>query len=142
MKRNSAVSPFLRLPGEIRNKIYGFTLGDHHLWVGYTPHENKTKTIKHQRYKVHIGGGLYNRLAGHEQKYYRQQEVRTLHLGLLRVCKQVYGEAALLPYEMNVFTFENDWVMRRCLKTLRPAQKRAMAKLFVQKNVSRYLLLK
>jgi hypothetical protein len=132
MNRNSVVSPFLRLPGEIRNKIYGFIVGDHHLQVGYTPHQHGIETIKGKRYRTHVGGGFFNRLAARGKNHHRYQEAQSLHLGLLRVCRQVYGEAALLPYAMNIFSFENDWVMRRCLKTLRPAQKRAMGKLFVQ----------
>ena len=103
--------------------------GDRHLRVGYTPHQHKIKTIQGERFRVHVGGALYNRLARHERICHGRQE-GSLHLGLLRVCRQVYGEAALLPYAMNVFTFENEWVMRKCLKRLRPTQKRAMAGVF------------
>ena len=132
MERNSVVSPFLRLPGELRSKIYGYVLGGHALRIGYSPHVRKTKTIKGQRYHVHAGGGLFNRLVEHEVIDHRYEKALSLHLGLLRVCRQVYGEAALLPYAMNTFTFENDWVLRRCFKTLRPTQKRAMTKFAIQ----------
>lgn len=126
MNRNSVVSPFLRLPGEIRNKIYGFVVGGHHIRIGYTPHLHQSKTIKGEPHRIHVGGGFFHHLAARGKPSRRYQKAQSLHLGLLRVCRQVYGEAALLPYSANMFSFRDDRVMMRCLKTLRPAQKRAM----------------
>ena len=137
MNRNSTVSPFLRLPAETRNKIYGLVISDHHLRVGYTPHQSKIEQKDHRRYRVHVGGGLYHYIKGRRRIDYRHQKPLTLHLGLLRVCRQIYSEAALIPYATNSFTFENQWVMRRCFKTLRPTQKRAMANFAVRETVPR-----
>ncbi|KAL8721886.1 MAG: hypothetical protein Q9225_001522 [Loekoesia sp. 1 TL-2023] len=130
MERNSASSPLLRLPSEIRNKIYEYALGGNHLEVDYEPHEHKYKTIKKQRYRTHYGGGLYHECAGEGDDI-----PSSLHLGLLRVCRQIYGEAALLPYALNTFVFESDWVMKRCFETLRPVQKRAMGKVSIPRMV-------
>ncbi|KAI4137026.1 MAG: hypothetical protein L6R39_007506 [Caloplaca ligustica] len=50
MKRNFATSPLLRLPPEIRNRIYSLALGPHRIVVRYIPHEHYYKTIKKQRF--------------------------------------------------------------------------------------------
>lgn len=128
MKRNFATSPLLRLPPEIRNRIYSLALGPHRIVVRYIPHEHYYKTIKKQRYPMHYGGGLYNRCASRD---FLKEGSRSLRLGLLRSCRQIYGEVALLPYSLNKFAFGNDWEMKRCMHTLRPAHKRAMGKITI-----------
>ena len=35
---------------------------------------------------------------------------RRLHLGLLRVCRQIYKEAALIPFAEVRFSFESEWI--------------------------------
>lgn len=62
-----------------------------------------------------------------------------LHLGLLRVCRQIFGEVALLPYSLNSFVFQNTWVMKKVLDSLRPIQKRAIQRMYVlPESHSRY----
>ena len=134
MRRNSTVSPFLRLPAEIRNNIYGFVFGYHLLKILYIRHERRIKTINGERHRVHIGGGYTNRLAGPERVYDEQQKVEGLHLGMLRVCRQVYDEAALLPYALNRVAFENAWAKRQCLNT---PQKRALARFSVPMSAAK-----
>lgn len=120
MKRNLTASPFLLLPPEIRNRIYNFVLGGQRLWISYAPHEHIQKTTKGRREKVHVPGRLYYRMGVRlDQKF---------HIGLLRVCRQTYWEAASLPYALNKFVFENDWVLRRFDKTTRPVQRRAIGR--------------
>jgi hypothetical protein len=54
-----------------------------------------------------------------------------LALHLLQVCRQVYGEAALIPFIKNSFTTmvqDNISALRPFLATLVPAQIRAIAK--------------
>lgn len=118
MKRNSTASPLLTLPPEIRNRIYDLVLGRQRLWIGYVRHEHKFKTTKGHRERTHIPGGLYHRC----------NLDRGLHLGFLCVCRQTYGEAALLPCTLNRFIFQDDWVYRNFEKCTRPAQQRAVGK--------------
>ena len=128
MTFNSYRSPFLRLPPEIRNRIYELVFGGHRLWIGYTPHRHEYTYINKERHQTHSGGGLYHRMYARDDKSKNRPHWKpgSLNLGLLRVCRQIYGEAALLPYTLNRFTFKNDWVRTRCTKTLQPTQKCAM----------------
>lgn len=118
VKRNLAVSPLLSLPPELRNRIYDLVLGGKRLWIGYSLHEHKYKTTRSRRERIHIAGGL----CYHE----RSSLLKTLNIGLLRVCRQTYGEAALMLYALNKFAFENNWVRRKFEKGMRPAQMRAI----------------
>lgn len=62
-----------------------------------------------------------------------------LHLGLLRVCRQIFGEVALMPYSLNSFVFHNAWVMKRMINPLHPIQKRTMRRMCVlHESYSRY----
>ncbi len=118
MKRNATVSPLLRLPSEIRNRIYGFVFGVHRLYIDYNPHEHNYKIIEGRREKIHVPGGLYHFAGvGLDEK---------ICIGLLRVCRQTHEEAALLPYTLNTFYFANSWVHRRFGKESKPVQKRAI----------------
>ncbi len=110
-KRNSTVSPLLSLPPEIRNRIYDLVLGGQMLWISYNFHE-RHDIIKGRLKKIHTGFKL-------DQK---------VQIGFLRVCRQIYGEAALLPYALNKFIFRTDCVRRKFEKITRPAQKRAVGK--------------
>lgn len=146
MERNRAASPLLRLPPEVRNRIYEFVLGGHRIIVDYTPHDHEyttqveythnehgaKKRIETRRLRNHFGGGLKHRIVDDK----RDRGSTTLHLGLLRVCRQVYEEAALLPYVLNSFVFCNQWVMKKCMWNLRPAQKLALGKLEVLEEPS------
>ena len=120
MKRNATVSPLLRLPSEIRNRMYNVVFGAHRLHIDYRPHEHIRQVIEGRRDRIHVPGGLYHFAGvGLDQK---------ICIGLLRVCRQTYEEAALLPYTLNTFRFTNDWVRRRFEKESKPVHKRAVCK--------------
>ena len=125
MKRNSTTSRLLSLPPEVRNRIYNLVLGGERLAINYEPHQHTYKQINYFCQRVHMGGGLYHHLA---PVPYRHDARHTFHLGLLRVCRQIYGETALLPYALNEFSFSNDWVRWKFWKETKPAQQRAVGK--------------
>lgn len=76
--RNQRESPFLRLPAEVRNKIYDAALG------------GRTYKFKDAIYRDHAT------LETNGERHV---------LGLLLVCHQIYSEASLLPYSLNTFSF-------------------------------------
>jgi hypothetical protein len=76
---NQQTSPFLQLSAEIRNIIYSYALG------------HRTFRFKDAIYRRHA------RLRPHEPHV----------LALLRVCHQIYSEASLFPYSLNVFSFRD-----------------------------------
>jgi hypothetical protein len=93
-ERNAQESLLLRLPAEIRNRI----------WTHIVAIE-----------KVYIGGEFMN-----DPKCVAPQ------LHLLRVCRQTYAEAALLPYSSNRFYFYSTAEMRSWLKQRASIQKLAI----------------
>ncbi|CAN9339028.1 unnamed protein product [Alternaria sp. RS040] len=77
---NQRNSPLLRLPAELRNRVYEYALGGHEIWVTTPIPETKTK--------------IYLDRWGDVPAF-----------TLLKVCSQIYAEAALLPYSLNTFFF-------------------------------------
>lgn len=55
-----------------------------------------------------------------------------LHLGMLRVCRQIYIETTLLPYTLNTFTFKDDSIRDLFEQSAQPGKKK------VQKAVGKY----
>lgn len=80
--RNTATSPLLLLPPEVRNLVYRLVFAG----LRYT-------------YSYDIDGQVYVQLLP-----------RTVHpLALLRVCRQTYAEAALVPISLTTFNICVDW---------------------------------
>ena len=113
MNRNASVSPFLRLPPEIRIRIYRLVLGGQQIWISLYPYETD--------HRSHCGERFYhfNTINGRG---------RGLDIRLLRVCRQVFTETALLPYALNHFSFETISVRREFEKLVRPGKKQAQKK--------------
>ncbi|KAL5121361.1 hypothetical protein ACEQ8H_000829 [Pleosporales sp. CAS-2024a] len=94
--RNSTQSPLLRLPGEIRTKIWQYALGHHRVSM---------HRVRDGRRYAPIRLGV---------------SVRPMHattslgcsfvcpnFSLARVCRQVYAEAAAFAYSLNTFAFDS-----------------------------------
>ncbi|KAH7399643.1 hypothetical protein BKA66DRAFT_452267 [Pyrenochaeta sp. MPI-SDFR-AT-0127] len=92
----------LRLPAELRNRIYELVLG------GRTYRFKDTVCTNHAR------------LDTSERHIF----------GLLYVCRQIHFETALLPYSMNIFSFRDfDISLYPFLKERSPAQFRSLRSL-------------
>lgn len=76
--RNQNQSPILRLPAEIRNKVYKYVLGGR--IYRFKDAIDRGRAVLDTKGERHI-------------------------LGLLLVCHQTYSEASLLPYSLNKFSF-------------------------------------
>ncbi|KAH7086755.1 hypothetical protein FB567DRAFT_602289 [Paraphoma chrysanthemicola] len=100
-KRNARDSPLLRLPGEIRNIIYGYVFGgktftNMRKWVGWSLHD----TFFAQPY------------ADDPSKYLlSHSNIIFLDLTLLSSCRQIYEEARQLPIALNTWRFSNPEAM-------------------------------
>lgn len=70
--------------------------------------------------------------AAGELHHYLNGSGTGLDLRLLRVCRRVFMEAALLPYWLNSFTFEDKEVRKAFERVVRPgkvlAQRKAVGK--------------
>ncbi|KAF2662775.1 hypothetical protein K491DRAFT_709439 [Lophiostoma macrostomum CBS 122681] len=83
-KRN-AETPLLRLPAEIRNRIFEFALGGNIIDI------HKRRGTPRGAFALRSGPST---------------NVRML-LGVLEVCRQIYHEAPTIPYSYNIFGFYN-----------------------------------
>lgn len=137
MIRNYSTSPFLRLPPEVRVRIYGLVLGGKQLWIGhngsYLELVASEKTIPGQDAQLeqftqwlHRCGNLYHSSADPSISPLTIGNV--IHLGLLRVCRQIYTETALMPYTLNTFTFSDDSTRKSFEQSARPGKKRVQKK--------------
>ncbi|KAF2850756.1 hypothetical protein T440DRAFT_518050 [Plenodomus tracheiphilus IPT5] len=82
-QENAKQSPLLRLPAELRNQIWELVLGGNICYVDRKP------------------WSMHNR----KRQSFR---VTNVHSALLRICRQVYSETALLPFQLNEFCFYLD----------------------------------
>ena len=132
MHHNAHLPFFTALPPEIRLRIYTHILGAQTLWIGHTPEDHKWnyvgKTLARPYFstikkKFHRGGAfnyvLKDNGAGSSDPPAKAD------LRVLRICRQIYTEAALLPYRLTRFVFQDDAVRRRFEKGARPGKKRA-----------------
>ncbi|KAH7076491.1 hypothetical protein BKA63DRAFT_593897 [Paraphoma chrysanthemicola] len=100
--RGNQNSPLLRLPPEIRARIWELVLGGNILR------------------SCHSGSGDYR-----QENYRFNPPVSQplLGLDLLRLCRQAYFETALLPYKMNTFHFDYIGCGESDAKYLKPFQR-------------------
>lgn len=113
--------PLLRLPSEIRTRIFKFVFTQQK-WpcVRSVSHHHKTNAVPGQPESIHFGGYLYL------TQHFNPWDNMSLHLQVLRVCKQIYIEAALLPYALNNFFCESPLALEEFESKLKPVQRQAI----------------
>ncbi|KAF2013418.1 hypothetical protein BU24DRAFT_464201 [Aaosphaeria arxii CBS 175.79] len=116
-RENSLGSPLLRLPAEIRCKIYEYALG------GYD--------ISIVRRIASTSGNATDFLSFYDGVEIPRgsRSIEKPNIGLLRVSRQIYVETALLPYVYNTFCFDlalGNSTFTPWMKARRPAQRRAV----------------
>ncbi|KAJ4382921.1 beta transducin [Didymella sp. IMI 355093] len=101
-------SLLLRLPPELRNRIWEYALGGHVFDV-------VTRTVYERRKRINKA---------------KVWDLPKNTFALLRVCRQIYAEPALLPYKHNAFRFKSedafDWVA-----SLRPVQQNLISEIHI-----------
>lgn len=93
-QQNQQQSPLLRLPAELRNKIFAYTLG------------GKTFKIIPGYYDIPTMNATNSKYA----------------LALLQVCRQIYAETTLLPFSINTFSASSPHSLKRWVERLHPAR--------------------
>jgi hypothetical protein len=97
--RNNQNSPLLRLPPEIRNRIWEYTLGHTTFGINVPFSRYQKPTIK------------------------RPSNEPIINTALLRSCRHIYLEAALIPMRLNTFVFhDGTWMIKRAMKLLKTHQ--------------------
>ena len=121
MQRNAATSPFLRLPSEIRNRIFKLVFTQQERpCLRSVRHYHRANAVPGQPESVHFGGYLY------VTQHFRPWGEMSLHLQVLRVSRQVYAEAALLPFALNNFSCEDPPTLEAFEGKLKPVQRQAI----------------
>ncbi|KAF2118390.1 hypothetical protein BDV96DRAFT_643637 [Lophiotrema nucula] len=107
--QNQLNSPFLRLPGEIRNQIYNELLSERVIKI------NRGKMHKnHQQWGTRVYGG--------QKIDHATRPAPAATLALLSTCRQIYYETATTFYRSNTFSFDTEKDMMDWAPTLQPAQ--------------------
>ncbi|KAI9873501.1 MAG: hypothetical protein M1830_000334, partial [Pleopsidium flavum] len=101
--------PFLKLPGELRIKIYELVLGGHllHVYKDTEPNRNKPTVFRCSKYR---------------ETWPCRQWGRKLDLALLRVCRQIYHEARTIPLTTNTFKFNEPDALKKFFLAMRIGQ--------------------
>lgn len=155
---NRLTSPLLRLPFELRLQIYELVLGDRQIHIFFVPWQHKQRTKNGQAYTETIKGGFRYEVLEKRQDPWKvdRRNLRKLapsdygspgspgaQITLLSgVCRQLYHETALLPQQMNTWSFETLHVMERyILKENRMPlmQRRAVQTLYCKEKLPKVL---
>lgn len=109
--RNQEASPLLQLPGEIRNKIYQYALGGHHIYLD-----------EHQP--------SFKRLVIRRADGKRISKDDLFALGY--TCRQTHSESAILLFSLNEFIgyFWSSFEIQRC-EFFSPSQRNAIRNISV-----------
>jgi len=100
-------SPLLRLPGELRTRIWEYVLGGFELRSMFPDHSQPRKP----------------------RRMIPPFAERSNGTQLLRTCRQIYTETALLPYKTNTFIFETYTPVKYDLKRMKAFQRAHIEKI-------------
>lgn len=144
---NSAASPLLRLPYELRLQVYELVLGDRQIHIRFVPWQYKgrvkrTKPADRESVKGHFRYEVLLKkqdpwAPGIEQTWDLRGAAARLTL-LSGVCRQLYHETALFPQKLNTWSFETAHLMERyILKENRMPlqQRRALQMLYCRERL-------
>lgn len=154
-QRNAETSPLLRLPPEIRNRIYGLALTVGQIHIRYRPWRHRKAVSNASGASSpggcgrHSCGEFYGIILDVDQdpwmacraKASRARAPTALpdaFTPLTAVCRQLYRETASLPFALNAWSFESARIMERYLlreKRLTLLQRRAVAVLIVSDDL-------
>ena len=112
MAQNLATSGLLKLPAEVRIRIWEFAFGYN------TVHVYRETTIPTP----------CNSLVANETSGIKKTRTETYSIGGLLSCRLIYAEACLIPYAHNIFIWDGDHYgfTRHFLERRRPIQLRAL----------------
>lgn len=121
MQSNASTSPILRLPSEIRNRMLKLVFTQQERpCLRSVSHCHKANAVPGQPESVHYGGYL------HVTQHFRPWAEMSLQLQVLRVSRQIYAEAALLPFALNNFSCEDPPTLEEFEASLKPVQRQAI----------------
>ncbi|KAF2025834.1 hypothetical protein EK21DRAFT_92941 [Setomelanomma holmii] len=128
-ERNAKASPLLRLAPELRNRILSYVLSGDTITFDKEDLENDFTYMDEDEVEVEHLDAFY---ALRDNPNIGLIAVTELDLGVLLVCRQIYTEAALSPFALNGFDFEDvdlEFSMSLWLKQLCAGQRDAIGEI-------------
>ncbi|KAF2036022.1 hypothetical protein EK21DRAFT_49110, partial [Setomelanomma holmii] len=108
---NEHDSMFLRLPGELRNKVYRYVLG------------GRTLRLREEiMAKAQIEDPVVAASIGDTSDMPQ-------NLAFLAVCRKIYHETRLLPFTLNTFHFRHVYHLPTTLQQFAPSQTQAITRI-------------
>ncbi|KAF1934374.1 uncharacterized protein M421DRAFT_503 [Didymella exigua CBS 183.55] len=111
---NQSKSPFLRLPEEVRARIYAYILGGRTITIGYETYrrveavDEAAKAVPIFRYCCAIYSQRNVNPFGNQPPFVN---VMYKYTPLNNICRQLYHETATLPFMLNTLAFSTHNVM-------------------------------
>ena len=137
--------PFLKLPGELRNKIYEYGILNQYYEIGWVDSNHKNKTLTYRLPKLgraqgpHLEPGAARRRRELDvsrrvpiQKRLTEGSIAPGPAALLAVCTKVHDEACSVFYSKSTFAFHGLGALRHFLDNLSPIATEALARLVIK----------
>ena len=137
--------PFLKLPGELRNRIYEYTVTRQYYEVGWVDNNHKSRTLTYWLPK--LGKASEPNLEADTARRRRQLDCcrrapsqkrlaeGSIHAGpaaLLAVCRKMHDEACSVFYSKSSFTFNGLGALRHFLDHLSPVAMESLTQLSIK----------
>ncbi|KAF2442577.1 hypothetical protein P171DRAFT_487805 [Karstenula rhodostoma CBS 690.94] len=122
----NAATPFLRLPGEILNKIYRFVLGNNVLRQTRTGDNWRSPRMK-----------FLPPFSNRDQQTSECPRDRKNWLSLLLACRQIYSQTRFLPFMWNRFSVTRLRHIRPLLQRMRPEQREKITDIQLEVEITR-----
>ena len=137
--------PFLKLPGELRNRIYDYAIEQHYYHIEWVENNHKSKSLTYRLPK--LGGSYGPRLEAGAARRRRQLDIcqrvpsqkrlaeGAIHAGptaLLAVCSKMHDEACSVFYSKSSFTFHGLGALRHFLNHLSPVATTSLTHLSIK----------
>jgi len=136
---NQTNSSLLQLPAGVRNKIFGYVLGGCTIKIGYETYRNTFEndepvaSVPIFKYNCCVYNGRSNPFKAHPPRL-----IARSYTTLNDVCRQLYEETAMLPYQLNPLAFSSSSVMFNFLyqeQRLTRQQRNAITQLIIPDGV-------
>ena len=137
--------PFLELPGELRNRIYEYSITKQYYEIGWVDNKRKTKSLTYwlpklgKAYEPHLEADTARRRRQLDccrrvpsQKRLAEGSVHAGPAALLAVCSKMHDEACSVFYSKSSFTFHGLGALRHFLNHLSPVAMESLTQLSIK----------
>lgn len=137
--------PFLKLPGELRNKIYDYAIVKQYYQIEWVNNNHKSKSLTYRlprlskAYGPHLDSDSARRRRELDwcrrvpsQKRLPEGSIHPGPAALLAVCRDMYQEACSVFYSKSSFTFRGLGALRHFLNNLSPVATEALTRISIK----------